>query len=410
VSAMSTSASATTPDLAVLFSDGFENGLGQWINSGLTLQQRNVVSGSWAAEMTSTGTGAAYADHVLSTPATDLYYETRFKILSQGPNSVTLLRLRSTTTSILTLYVSTTGKLGYRNDVVSPGVATTSATAGVSQNTWHTAQLHVTVSDTSSLVEVWLDGIRVADLSHADSLGTIPITKIGLGDNSTSSKTFDFALDDVEMDPAFITDAAAPTAPYSLHATAPSGIEVDLSWTGSTDDVGVTGYDIFRDGALLASAGPAPAFADKTASPHTSYLYQVRATDAAGNASPLSTLVTLVTPAVFTDDFETGDLSRWTTVSGMSVQQDVVANGGSAARAISSGTGASAYRQLASGQSDLYYRLRFDVVSLGASSVNLARVRTSTGGAITTLLVTSAGKLAYRNDVTATSYTSTMSS
>jgi fibronectin type 3 domain-containing protein len=407
-SALSTSASATTPELAVLFSDGFENGLGQWINNGLTLQQQDVLTGSWAAEMTSTGVGAAYADHVLSSPVTDLYYETRFKILSQGPNSVTLLRLRSTTTSILTVFVSTTDKLGYRNDAVTPGVATTSATASVSLNTWHTAQVHVTVNDTSSLVEVWLDGIPVADLSRADSLGTIPIARIGLGDNSASSKTYDIALDDVEMDPAFIPDTAAPTTPLSLHASAPSGIEVDLSWTASTDDVGVTGYDVFRDGALLAAIGAAPAFADTTVSPHTSYYYQVRARDAAGNASAESSLVTLVTPAVFTDDFESGDLSRWPGVSGLTVQQEVVANGTSAARAISSGTGASAYRQLVSGQSDLYYRLRFDVVSQGANSVNLARVRTSTGGAVTTMLVTSTGKLGYRNDVTGLSYTSTV--
>jgi chitodextrinase len=408
VSALSGSATATTPDLAVLFSDSFENGLGQWINNGLTLQQQDVLSGSWAAEMTSTGAGAAFADHVLSSPATDLYYETRFKILSQGPNSVTLLRLRSTTTSILTVFVSTTGKLGYRNDVVSPGVATTSATAAVSQNIWHTAQLHVTINDTSSLVEVWLDGVPVADLSQVDSLGTIPIARIGLGDNSTSGKTYDIALDDVEMDPAFITDVAAPTTPGSLHASAPSGIEVDLSWNASTDDVGVTGYDVFRDGALLASTGPAPAFADNTVSPHTSYYYQVRARDAAGNASSQSGLVTLVTPAVFTDDFESGDLSRWTSAAGLTVQQDVVANGASAARAASSGAGASAYRQLASGQPDIYYRLRFDVLSQGANSVNLARFRTSTGGAVATMFVTSTGKLGYRDDVTAISYTSSV--
>jgi chitodextrinase len=406
VSALSGSASATTPALSVFFSDGFESGLGQWSNNGLTLQQQDVLTGSWAARMTSTGAGAADADHILADPATDLYYETRFKILSQGVNSVTLLRLRTATTSpIVSVFVSSTGKLGYRNDV--SGIATNSTTAAVSQNVWHTAQLHAVVNDTSSLIEVWLDGIQVADLSKAESFGINPIARLQLGESSTS-RTFDLALDDVEMDPAFITDVAAPTTPGSLHATAPSGIEVDLSWTASTDDVGVTGYNVFRDGALLASVGPTPAFADKTVSPHTSYYYQVRATDAAGNASPPSALVTLVTPAVFTDDFETGDLSHWTSVSGLTVQQDVVANGASAARATSSGTGASAYRQLVSGQPDLYYRLRFDVVSQGANSVNLARVRTSTGGAVTTMLVTSTGKLGYRNDVTGLSYTSTV--
>jgi chitodextrinase len=405
-SALSGSASATTPALSVFFSDSFENGLAQWANNGLMLQQQDVLTGSWAARMTSTGAGAADADHILSTPATNLYYETRFKILSQGANSVTLLRLRTATTSpIVSVYVSSTGKLGYRNDI--GGLATTSTTASVSPNTWHTAQLHVVINGTSSLVEVWLDGIQVADLSHADALGINPIARLELGESSTT-RIFDIALDDVEMDPAFITDAAAPTTPGSLHATAASGIEVDLSWVASTDDVGVTGYEVFRDGALLTTTGSAPSFADTTVSPHNSYEYRVRATDAAGNASPLSSAVTLVTPAAFTDDFETGALSRWSSASGLTVQQQVVANGAWAARATSSGAGASAYRQLASGQPDLYYRLRFDVLSRGANSVNLARVRTGAGGAVTTMLVTSTGKLGYRNDVTGLSYTSTV--
>src|SRR5690348_10563375 len=59
--------------------------------------------------------------------------------------------------------------------------------------------------------------------------------------------------------------------------------------------------------------------------------------------------------ALFGDDFETGDLSRWSTVSGLAVQQQVVFGGAWAARGTSSGAGvpASAQRNLAVAQSDV---------------------------------------------------------
>ena len=206
--------------------------------------------------------------------------------------------------------------------------------------------------------------LRSQTLSHADSLGHVqsPVsawatTRRAARPTTLLSTTWRWTL------------PSSPTwqrrQPRPLQRDRALGHRSRPFLEPSTDDVGVTGYDVFRDGALIASTGPTPAFADNTVSPHTSYYYQVRARDAAGNASPQSGLVTLVTPAVFTDDFESGDLSRWTSAAGLTVQQDVVANGTSAARATSSGTGASAYRQLASGQSDTYYRLRFDVVSRG---------------------------------------------
>ena len=50
-------------------------------------------------------------------------------------------------------------------------------------------------------------------------------------------------------------DTQAPTAPSGLSATAASSTRVDLAWTAATDDVGVTGYRIYRDGAMVGSVG-----------------------------------------------------------------------------------------------------------------------------------------------------------
>ena len=50
-------------------------------------------------------------------------------------------------------------------------------------------------------------------------------------------------------------DDEAPTAPADLTAQVASQSRVDLSWTASTDNVGVTNYEIYRDGQLLDVVG-----------------------------------------------------------------------------------------------------------------------------------------------------------
>jgi chitodextrinase len=68
-----------------------------------------------------------------------------------------------------------------------------------------------------------------------------------------------------------------------------SGSEIDLSWLASSDNVAVTGYVIYRDGAKLTTvSGTTTTFRDTGLASSTSYLYTVQATDAAGNASAQS--------------------------------------------------------------------------------------------------------------------------
>ncbi|HEV2907181.1 MAG TPA: right-handed parallel beta-helix repeat-containing protein, partial [Actinomycetota bacterium] len=92
------------------------------------------------------------------------------------------------------------------------------------------------------------------------------------------------------------TDTQAPTTPGTLSATAVSASRVDLSWGASTDNVGVTNYEIFRDGSLLTTVGQVTSYSDTTASPSTTYAYQVRARDAAGNRSGFGNTATATTP------------------------------------------------------------------------------------------------------------------
>ena len=96
-------------------------------------------------------------------------------------------------------------------------------------------------------------------------------------------------------------DTANPTAPASLTATASSSSTINLTWTASTDNVGVTGYKVERcQGASCTTftqvgTPSTNSFSDSGLSASTLYRYQVRATDAAGNNSSYSNIASATT-------------------------------------------------------------------------------------------------------------------
>lgn len=84
-----------------------------------------------------------------------------------------------------------------------------------------------------------------------------------------------------------VVDTQAPTAPTNLTTSNPTSNTISLSWTASTDNVGVTGYDIYKDGVLYSTATGTTATVSGL-NPSTTYNFYVIAKDAAGNASPAS--------------------------------------------------------------------------------------------------------------------------
>ena len=204
-------------------------------------------------------------------------------------------------------------------------------------------------------------------------------------------------------------DTTPPSAPTNLTAISNSSTHVELTWTAATDNVGVTRYDIYRNGTWLATTtSAAVGYVDSTVASGTTYQYQTRARDAAGNVSSLSAAATITTQNfVFSDSFESGDLSKWTSGTGLAVQSQEVFYGAYAARGTSTGAETWAYKQLNLEQQELYYRLFFKIMSQGTiSSTYLQRFRTSGNGAIVGVFVNNAtGKLGYRNDVAATTKT-----
>ena len=94
------------------------------------------------------------------------------------------------------------------------------------------------------------------------------------------------------------SDSQPPSAPTGLSADAVSPTRVDLGWNASTDNVGVAGYTVYRNGSKIGTVtASVRAYSDTTAQPSTDYSYQVDAYDAAGLHSAKSGSVAVTTPS-----------------------------------------------------------------------------------------------------------------
>ena len=123
--------------------------------------------------------------------------------------------------------------------------------------------------------------------------------------------------------PAASSDTTAPSAPANVQTTAVSSTQIDLTWTASTDNVGVTGYRVERcTGSTCTTfaqvgASATNSYSDTGLGAGTTYRYRVRATDAAMNLSAFS-------PEVSRDTLQVAPtLTRTTLMSGRSEPWDL---------------------------------------------------------------------------------------
>jgi len=91
-------------------------------------------------------------------------------------------------------------------------------------------------------------------------------------------------------------DVTPPTVPTNLTSSAKTSTTVSLSWTASTDDVDVTGYDVYK-GAELAGSTTTTSYIVTGLTPGTLYTFTVKAKDAAGNQSAASSGLSVRTTA-----------------------------------------------------------------------------------------------------------------
>jgi cellulose 1,4-beta-cellobiosidase len=121
------------------------------------------------------------------------------------------------------------------------------------------------------------------------------------GSHSVIAKAYDAAGNIASSSVSFTVqngDTTAPTTPTNVKATAVSATQVSVSWTASTDNVGVTGYCVTRNGVCLGCPVTSlSTYSDTTVLPSTAYSYTVTARDTAGNFSAASTAAAVTTPA-----------------------------------------------------------------------------------------------------------------
>ena len=195
---------------------------------------------------------------------------------------------------------------------VVAGVTTTTTAPGTvaGPNTWYV--IDVIRSGTNTTINI--GGVAFFTNVSQPELGA---GKIGFIATNTNAK-----FDTVNVVDA---DTTAPTAPTSPSATAASSTQINLSWTASSDNVGVSGYRVERCSGASCSAfvqiatPTATSYSDTGLTVSTSYSYRIRAADAAGNLSAYSTTASATTqaaPAGYFEDFNAGTAAGWSPVAG----------------------------------------------------------------------------------------------
>jgi PQQ-dependent dehydrogenase (s-GDH family) len=199
------------------------------------------------------------------------------------------------------------------------GLASSNLTATSLTLNWNTSTDNVAVTG----YDVYQNGIKINIAAVA--VTTYNVT--GLTQASSYSfyvKAFD-AAGNVSANSNTINvttpDTQAPTAPSSLTSSGLTSTSLTLSWTASTDNVGVAGYDVYRNGIKINVSGVTTTSYNVTGlTASTAYSFYVKAFDAAGNFSANSNTINVTTPAS-TSCTGTGAINyqRWNTITGTTV-------------------------------------------------------------------------------------------
>ena len=189
-------------------------------------------------------------------------------------------------------------------------------TAALSANTWS----FLTETYDGATLRLYVNGTQVAATAHTGAI-TTSTSQLQIGGDSLYGQYFKGLIDEVRVYNTALSAAAIqtdmntpiaaggdttpPSAPGTLSASVVNAGELDLSWGAATDNVGVTGYRVYRclgagctSYALFASpTGTATTYKDTSVAASSSYGYEVRAVDAAGNLGAFSNTVAATTPA-----------------------------------------------------------------------------------------------------------------
>jgi hypothetical protein len=192
--------------------------------------------------------------------------------------------------------------------------------------------------------------------------GIIPLDSTG---NPVSGSTWAKEIT-VTWPTATTSDTTPPSQPTGLTANAASSSQINLAWAASTDNVGVTGYKVYRAGstasinsATLISTVTTNSYGDSGLAANTKYTYYVVAVDKAGNQSTASATASTTTQAASSTITIKGTATNSSThkpVSGVHVYTDSSATANGAASALTATDGTYTLSNITPGKHTYYIR------------------------------------------------------
>ncbi|MEP0264400.1 S8 family serine peptidase, partial [Dokdonia sp.] len=250
------------------YAEGFENTLGAW-------SQGSGDDFDWAINSGGTpsnGTGPAAA-------AAGTYYVYAETSNPNNPSKVTILN-----SPCFNLTGVNAPSATFQYQMTGTAVGNVKLEARLDgENTW--TQIWSQAGDQGA---AWIEAN--VDLA-AYSGNTVQLRFVA---TSGSSWSGDIAIDAFGIEGAPTTDTQAPTVPTNLSVTGVTTTTVDIAWSASTDNVGVTAYDVFQGSSNLGEVTGTSANITGLAE-GTTYQFSVRAKDAAGNVSANSNTVSATT-------------------------------------------------------------------------------------------------------------------
>jgi hypothetical protein len=204
-------------------------------------------------------------------------------------------------------------------------------------------------------------------------------------------------------------DTTPPTTPGTPTGQSPTVGRIDLTWTASTDQSSPITYRIYRDGdSTPVGQTTATSFSDLGLAAGSTHTYTVDAVDPANNQSAMSQTSDpiTVTSVIFADDFSSGDLTKWTSATGYTIDDTQGGAAAPSARGTVSAQAGFATKDLDRTYDNLCTSVNLNAASLGGNPVDLFRLRTATGGPIAKAFVNASGALIVRSDFAASQQSS----
>ncbi|NHM08180.1 T9SS type A sorting domain-containing protein [Flavobacterium sp. CYK-4] len=259
---------------------------------------------------TANGVNCANVDILISTNAGSTWSTLLAATPNDGTQAVTIPNTPGTTNRIM---VKGTNHIFFdvsnTNFTITAGSSdTTAPTAPTSLSASGTTQTTTNLSWTASTDNVGVTGYDVYQGATLKGSTTTATTFAVTGLTASTAYSFTVKAKDaagnvsvasntVNVITLAASDTTAPTAPTSLAASGTTQTTTNLSWTASTDNVGVTGYDVYQGASLVGSTTTATTFAVSGLTASTAYSFTVKAKDAAGNISAASNTVNITTLA-----------------------------------------------------------------------------------------------------------------